>query len=97
MPTETKEQIKTIVSFINNKQRKELNKWKKINGWVTDDGIVNDVDVLYHLYHFEGMEEHKPFFMYCVVYIDDEEDAFNSEVKWASSFRRKEFLTGTLF
>ncbi len=86
---ETKEAIKTIVSFINNKQRKELNKWKKINQWITDEGVCTDTDVLYHLFHFEGMEEHKPFFMSCIDYID--------EVKWASAFRRKEFLNATLF
>ncbi len=87
---ETKEAIKNVVSFINNKQRKELNEWKKINGWITDDGICPDPVVLYHLYHYEGMEEHKPFIMDCVDYIDD-------VVKWASASRRKEFLTGTLF
>lgn len=94
--TETKEAIKTIISFINNKQRKELNKWKKIHGWITEDGICPDPVVLYHLFHYEGMEEHKPFFMNCVDYLD-EEDAFNSEVRWASAYRRKEFLTAILF
>ena len=95
-PTETKEAIKTIISFIDNKQRKELNKWKKINGWITEDGICPDPVVLYHLYHSEGMEEYTEFFMNHVDYID-EEDPFNSEVRWASSYRRNIFFNHTFF
>tara|TARA_R110000823_G_scaffold187228_2_gene319521 strand:- start:428 stop:721 length:294 start_codon:yes stop_codon:yes gene_type:complete len=84
-------QIKNLINMIYGKERQKINKWKTDNKWVSYDGYTRDVDVFYHIFNYiEHLGGHNNFMEY-VRFIDDD-DCFNSEVKWKTIKKKNHFF-----
>lgn len=86
-----KEQIKTLTINIINKERKNINKFKKKEGWFSDDGYCSDADTFYHIFNYIEMKGGNNPIMNYLNYVDSE-DPFNSNVKFKTIKKKKEFF-----
>ena len=77
--------LNEFMMLLKSKERKEINKWKDRNDYWTETSMYTsklskDIDVIYSLSGNEIME---------YVYFLDDEDPFNSDVKWKSAKKKK--------
>ena len=85
------QQIKTLTINIINKERKNINKFKKNEGWFSDDGYCSDADTFYHIFNYIEHEGGSNPIMNFVNYVNSE-DPFNSDVKFKTIKKKKEFF-----
>tara|TARA_R110001606_G_scaffold351929_1_gene502280 strand:- start:324 stop:614 length:291 start_codon:yes stop_codon:yes gene_type:complete len=84
--------LNEFIGLLNIGSREKINQWKDNHHFIECDKRCSDSQVIYELHKDYNTGELDKDIMNYVKYVDDE-DPFNSDVKWISNKKKIEYLT----